>query len=142
MNMAKKGDVIISWVLLVGFVIGLAVIVTMWVKDRAEKQVGEQVDQAEQEMRCAETAVNIAMDCTNAPREVKLTNTGKFTIQKVKIRQGTFNYDAPLVIAPQQTQTETLNTNIDPLQPFDVLPIIAINEKEVVCATRKSAYKC
>lgn len=139
---AKKGDVIVSWVLLVGFVIGLAAIVTMWVKDRAEQQVGKQVDQAEQEMRCAETALNVAMDCVNAPKEVKLTNTGKFTIQKVKIRQGDVNYDAPLVIAPRQTQTETLNTNINPLQEFDVLPIIAINEKEVVCATRKTAYKC
>ncbi len=66
--MRKKGDSqIISWVLLVGFVIGLATIVTMWVKDRAESSTKDQIDLAEQEIRCAETGINIAVeDCVTA----------------------------------------------------------------------------
>lgn len=139
--MRKKGDSqLISWVLLVGFVIGLATIVTMWVKNTAEQTTQQQIEQAEQELRCAETALNVAIECTTAPKDVKITNTGKFTIQKVKFRQGDILEDVARSIVPQQT--ETLNTKIDPFQEFDILPIISINGKEVVCATRKVIYQC
>ncbi|HLC72218.1 MAG TPA: hypothetical protein VJH37_01415 [Candidatus Nanoarchaeia archaeon] len=143
--MQKKGDSqIISWVLLVGFVIGLATIVTMWVKDRAESSTKDQIDLAEQEIRCAETSINIAVeDCVAAPNLVKVTNTGKFTIQKIKFRQGSNFNDQAIIIIPQTpSQTVTLNTNINPLQSFDALPIIEINGKEVVCATRKVTFTC
>ncbi|GEM_PF-1812328 len=148
--MHKRGDgQLISWVLLVGFVVGLAAIVTMWVKDRAESTTQQQIDQAEQELRCAETAINVAMDCPTAPRDMQVTNTGKFTIQKLKIRQldqttqQIVIEDVVQVIGPQTPpQTVSLNTNIDPLQEFDIIPIIIINEKEVVCATRKITYHC
>ncbi len=148
--MKKKGDLLISWVLLVGFVVGLAAIVTMWVKDTAEQTTKDQIDRTEQELRCAETALNIAVDCTNPPHPISITNTGKFTITKVKFRQFPSGGrqmiidDVPSSMAnglPPQ-QTETLNTIIDQLQEFEALPIIVINEKEVICATRKVTYAC
>ncbi len=148
--MQKKGDSqLISWVLLVGFVIGLATMVTMWVKDRAEQTTQEEIDRTEQELRCAETAINVAIDCPTMPRDVQVTNTGKFTIQKLKFRQleqTTLRIvidDVVQVIPPQAPpQTVSLNTNIDPLQEFDIIPIIIINEKEVVCVTRKITHTC
>lgn len=152
MEMFKKGDSqIISWVLLVGFVIGLAAIVTMWVKDRAESSTREQIDQAEQELRCAETAMNVAADCTTPINDLTITNTGKFTIKKIKLRQldattgQTTIEDIPSALAnglPPQ-QTETLNTNtINTLLQFEAIPIIALNEKEVVCVARKVTHTC
>ena len=139
--MRKKGDsVLISWVLLVGFAIGLATIVTIWVKDRAESTTEDVINKAEEDMRCAETALNVAIDCVNAPQDIKITNTGKFTIHKVKLRQGSTIDDVAKTIAPQQT--ETLNTNWNTAEELDIIPIIKIEEKEVVCATRKITYSC
>ncbi len=148
MNMFKKGDSqIISWVLLVGFVIGLAVIVTMWVKDRAESTTQQQINQAEQELRCAETAMNVAADCLSATsilNDIIVTNTGKFTIKKIKLRQVDANGQTTIEdiqagangIPPQRT--ETLNTiRIDTLLGFEAIPIIVLNEKEVVCGAKK-----
>src|SRR3989338_5191504 len=141
--MQKKGDSqIISWVLLVCFVIGLAAIVTMWVKDRAESSTQSQIDQAEQELRCAETALNVAADCLSATppsNDIIVANTGKFTLKKVKFRQlnptsgQTITEDitsaSPNGLPPQQT--ETLNTiTINTLLEFEAIPIIVLNEKE------------
>lgn len=137
---ARKGDVILSWVLLVGFVVGLATMVTMWVKNTAEQSTQLQIDKSEQEVRCSETALNAAMDCQNAPHDLKITNTGKFTLQKIKIRQQDTNQDISQIISPQQT--ETLNINLDPTLGIEIIPIIKINEKEVICATRKITYTC
>lgn len=141
--MRKKGDsVLISWVLLVGFVVGLAAIVTMWVKDRAESTTQQQIDQAEQELRCADTSMNVAVDCSSSSPDVKVTNTGKFTIQKIKARQPPNDpEDIDQVITPQQTVTLNTNSNFNPLEEFDIVPIIKINEKEVVCSARKITHK-
>ncbi|MBS3144077.1 hypothetical protein J4208_00675 [Candidatus Woesearchaeota archaeon] len=150
--MQKKGDSqIISWVLLVGFVIGLAAIVTMWVKDRAESSTQDQIDQAEQELRCAETTLNVAVDCITPTNDITVTNTGKFTLKKVKFRQldassGQTNIEDIASVLPNglpPQQTETLNTNtIDTLLAFEAIPIIALNEKEVVCVTKKVTHIC
>ncbi|MDP1695120.1 MAG: hypothetical protein Q8L34_06285, partial [Candidatus Woesearchaeota archaeon] len=130
-----------------------AAIVTMWVKDRAESSTQAQIDQAEQELRCAETTLNVAVDCITPTNDITVTNTGKFTLKKVKFRQldptsGQTNIEdisfpsaLPNGLPPQQT--ETLNTNtIDTLLAFEAIPIIALNEKEVVCVTKKVIHVC
>lgn len=135
----KKGDVILSWVLLVGFVIGLAVIVTMWVKDRATDTTRQTIDKQEQEIRCAQTSITGKLDCTTSPQLLTVANKGSFTIQALKIRQDT-PVDETITIKPGETQT--LNSNIDTTRAVDIIPSIQIDEKEVPCATRKITLTC
>ena len=80
---------------------------------------------------------------TTLPINKKLKNKGKFKIKKIKFRQGSSFDDQAIILVPQTpSQTVTLNTNINPLQPFDALPIIDINGKEVICAARKVTFTC
>jgi len=138
----KRGvSILISWVLLVGFAVTLALLVTVWVKQTAEEAAKELEETAEQETRCSNVAVNAYMDCTRS-NDMTVSNRGTFTITKVRFRQLENVYDEDKLLDPGKAETQPLNSMFDSSKPIDIIPVIQIEGKEVICVTRKITFTC
>lgn len=138
----KRGvSILISWVLLVGFAVTLALLVTVWVKQTAEEAAKELEETAEQEARCSAVAINANMTCATS-NDMTISNRGTFTITKVRFRQLEKVYDEDKILDPGKPETQPLNSMFDISKPIEIIPIIQIEGKEVVCATRKITFTC
>src|SRR3989344_3921670 len=81
----KKGvSEIISWVLLIGFAVSLAAIVTMWTLRNTETTTEGVVKMVTEDIKCSEVFINLAIDCTT--KTLTVINDGKFKIDKLMIR--------------------------------------------------------
>jgi len=140
----KRGiSPLISWVLLVGFAVALSMMVTDWVKTQAESTTEKTVEGVEGDIRCSQVSLNVNVDCISSPGTVQmnLANRGKFTIHKIRIRQPGNTEERIITLAPTMKRTEALN-RFDPAKEGDVVPIIMLEDKEVICSTRKVVVNC
>jgi FlaG/FlaF family flagellin (archaellin) len=83
----KKGiSVLISWVLMVGFVVGLAAMVTMWSTGFIGNLTEQQLSQKEKDIHCQ--SIKIAVGCTydQSGVTVKIKNKGNFNVHGARIR--------------------------------------------------------
>ena len=140
--MKKRGiSPLISWVLLIGFVIGLSLMVTTWVKQQAETRADKLVEGVESDIRCNGVAFNAKLECNATPIELTIANKGKFTINKLTIRQPDNSYQLVVEIPPTEKKTKNLKSFITS-DPADLIPIISINGKDVTCSARKIVISC
>jgi len=144
MKKNKRGiSIAISWILLIGFAVTLALIVIVWMKAFAQDTTETVKESTEYEMQCSEislTATNIS-DCSNLI--IEITNKGYFTIHKIKINSqiGTEEIDIPDSLKP--TDTKTLNTNMNySSMELGIVPVTKINNKYFVCPDREIKLKC
>ena len=135
----KKGiSPLISWVLLIGFVVGLSLMVGSWVRNQAQSTTDDVVKNVESDIRCSDVAFNANVtDCAGSPK-LNIANTGKFSIVEVRVRQpspgGTEPYT--LLIPVNQLKTQALNNFVNTLEA-DIIPVISVGKKNVVCSARK-----
>ena len=140
-SLKRKGiSLLISWVLLVGFVVALAVFVTQWSRQQAEKNIGEVVEMIEGDARCNDVSLNAEVDC--AGKKVNLVNRGYFTIYKLVIREYTEtdinSFERERVIAPQEFYENFPITS----DKMEIVPVIKIDDKFVGCSDRKAVVEC
>ena len=143
----KRGiSPLVSWVLLVGFVVALAVMVTTWVRDQAETTTDKAVEGIEGDIRCSQVALNVNIDCTTDPTlgTMTLTNKGKFTIHEIRVRQPGQSINRIIDLLPRQGGREDLNipADLDPLVEADIIPSILLEGKKVICSERKVVISC
>ena len=138
----KKGvSPLISWVLLVGFVVGLSLVITTWVRNQTDSTTDALEKEVEGDLRCNDVALNAQLDCSGSPVKLTIANKGKFTIHKVILRQPGDTYRITLNVLPTQDKTENLNS-FDNHVEADIIPIIQVEGKDVVCSTRKIVTAC
>ncbi|MEK6903851.1 MAG: archaellin/type IV pilin N-terminal domain-containing protein [Nanoarchaeota archaeon] len=144
MSQRKKGiSPLISWVILIGFAVSLAGVVGVWMKAFAGDTAGKIIKDQEEDLRCIDVTLNVKLNCAVAPERVYVTNTGKFSLKKLVMRQsGQDNSDLDLQsLAPQQAKTEDLKS-FDPVKPVDFIPVIDVEGKEVLCNSRIVTTTC
>lgn len=144
MNKEKQGmGELVSWVLLIGFAVALAGVVGFWMKSYSQGATEDLIDAKETDLRCNDVTFNAKLNCTKVPEELIVTNTGKFTILKLRTRQASLGNDELDLqgLEPAKTKTEVLNS-FDPLEPIDFIPVITIEGKEVLCNTRRVTTQC
>lgn len=89
----KKGvSPLIAWVLILGFSITLAGIVTNWYMKSAEQMTESTITTLEGGMECNEVSINVAYTYKDPNCWLKISNTGKFQIDSVKINTVTKDY--------------------------------------------------
>ena len=124
--MKKRGiSPLISWVLLIGFVVGLSIMVTTWVKEQAESSSEKLVKDVESDIKCNDLAFNANLDCTILTQPVlTITNRGKFAINKLRLRQPGSTYDIPL----QLSVTKSIK-----IKPEDLKSILSKKQYGKIC---------
>lgn len=128
----KKGvSSLIAWVLLIGFAVTLAVFVSRWSLQQAQKSTSGVEDMVMGDIQCSDVA--ISGFCENG---------------KIKIKnRGTLN-----IIGFRKDGKETMFED-DPLKPGGIayptgvykgsfVPIIEIEGKKVLCASQKQDFEC
>ena len=146
----KKGvSIAISWVLLVGFAVTLALIVTVWMKSFADDATKGATEDVEIDIKCSEVSLNaIKTTPCQLNLTMDITNTGYFTIEKVKVR-GTdtstkeFEFQgAEPSLKPTQTKTLYTNTDYPSSTEITIIPIIKVDQRFVGCADRIIKISC
>ena len=76
---------IVTWILLLGFAVVLAVSIFVWQKSQTEELTKESVQYLEGKLECEDISINIIRgeDCSR----VGIVNKGKFTIDAIKARE-------------------------------------------------------
>ena len=135
----KKGvSVVISWVLLVGLSVALAVMVTTWSKQHAQDTTDFIIKDVEGDLKCSDVAMKafiITPPCTN----INVSNAGYHTIQKVSLRHqfGTEEVDTELV--PQQGSKVL---NIDIPSKVEIIPVVSSGKDFIGCIDKKLVLTC
>lgn len=143
-TLKKKGiSLLISWVLLVGFVVALAVFVTMWSRQQAERNIGEVIEMIEGDARCNDVSLNAEVNC--AEKKVNLVNRGYFTIYKLVIRiykiDGDVGSDNKDNLKIEYGDSYTYNFP-EEFERLEIVPVIKIDDKFVGCSDRKAVVEC
>jgi len=136
----KKGvSEIVSFVLLIGFVVSLGVLVTTWFKEQTEKTTTTLVKETIGDIRCSDVSLNAYFINPPACDRINITNTGYFRILQVTVRSqfGSRNYNLEINI------TESKDLNIGgSFNEVEIIPIIKSEKELVACADRKVSIKC
>ena len=138
MNTKRGISPLISWVLLIGFVVGLSLMVGNWVRTQAQTTTENVVTNVESDIRCGDVAFNAALDCTGL--KLNITNTGKFSIVGIRVRQTGNTEPYQLVIPVNELKTQDLS-NFNITKDSDIIPIISLKNNDVVCSARKVVVK-
>lgn len=134
----KKGvSEIISYVLLIGFAIGLGILVSTWMKDQAEKTSKTLLEDKAREVTCTDVALN-AYFLSPTCDHVNITNKGHYTIKKVAVRSifGTETKDVNIL--PMQSQDLYISTTTD----VEIIPQIMPEKELLLCGNRKITVTC
>lgn len=123
----KKGvSSLIAWVLLIGFAVTLAVFVSRWSLQQAQKSTEGVEEMVMGDIQCSDVAISGKCEGSN----VIITNRGTLTIIGF-YEKGKFN---PLELKPKQP------SGILPSGIYT--PVIKIDSKQVVCTTQKQEFIC
>lgn len=130
----KKGvEALIAWVLLIGFAVTLGVFVSRWSLQQAQKSTEGTTQMIEEDIQCSDVAISGYCEGTN----VKVKNRGTLNIigfrkgdDKVMFGEG--DYLKPNVGEKTYSVSEKII----------LVPIIKIEDKIVICTTRKQEFKC
>ena len=134
--MQKRGiSELISWVLMIGFTVALAVIVTQFLREQAETTSENIVIDTEGDLRCSD--VSLTAYCFTQD-SIKIKNKGYFTIYEIRVRKNEELTSYPINLKPGQ-ESETLNTGPGNL---DIIPIIKVEDKLLACSDRKVSLTC
>ena len=133
----KKGvSEIISWVLLIGFAVSLAAIVTMWTLRNTETTTEGVVKMVRGDIKCSEVFINLAIDCTT--KTLTVINNGKFKIDKLMIRaDGTIE-----TIESNLMPGKEESLNIDFINNIEVIPLVKLDKEFIGCSDKAKEVEC
>ena len=134
----KAVSQIISWVLLIGLTISIAIFVTKWTLDQAKQTTEGVTKLVTEDVRCSSVALNAVRDCSNENSILlKISNKGTLTIRGLIIRKysGTQvqKIEESIEILPQQTTDLNIGTNYDKIE---IIPKIKVDKEEIGCSDR------
>ncbi|MBI2145416.1 hypothetical protein HYU18_03790 [Candidatus Woesearchaeota archaeon] len=141
--MSKKGvSVWISWVLLTAFVVMLGVIVLQWTKSHTTETVEDIVEKGDILTFCQETGIAVTDYCQDTQTlNMNITNNNNRKVEALLVR-GFDIYNQPqggqknLTIVPEKAvQVELVKQGV--LKRAEVMPMITVGKKRVVCQSRK-----
>ena len=133
----KKGvSEIISWVLLIGFAVSLAAIVTMWTLRNTETTTEGVVKMVTEDIKCSEVFINLAIDCTT--KTLTVINDGKFKIDKLMIRADSSSETIEANLMPGKEQS----LNIDFINNIEVIPLVKLDKEFIGCSDKAKEVEC
>ena len=134
----KKGiSEIISWVLLIGFAVSLAAIVTIWTLRNTEQTTESVVRMVNEDIKCSEVYINLGVDCNT--KTLTIINNGKFKIDKVLIRDGSSSSQIQIDLMPnnQQVLNSAFSSN-----SIEVIPLVKAEKELIGCSNKAKEVKC
>lgn len=143
--MYRKGiSQAVSWVLLLGLSISLAISVGVWLKNISKETGDEVVNSATRDQRCADTVLaviepticpSLLTNCNNFDYNVKIKNTGVFSITKVicsKLDGQPYEISLGIPLAPNAEQVLNSCEGAD----ITIIPFIEIEKQQIACADK------
>lgn len=142
----KKGiSEVVSWVLLLGFTIGLAVTVFTWTRDYTKTQTESTVSYIEGRIECQEIMINVLVNKSQPCQGFIVSNRGKLKIDKILVR--IFNNNNPvgsymynLSLNPLQNQY-VFNSSLTGNR-IEVMPLTKVSNKLVGCKEKTIKENC
>ncbi len=139
----KKGvSVWISWVLLIALSVILGTFVLQWSKSHTIETVEDLTEKGEILTLCQETGVAINSYCQNTQTlNINVTNNNNRKVDSLLVR-GFDIYNNPdggernISLEPEKTKTVVI-VKQGVLKQAEVMPVILISKKKVVCQSRK-----
>ncbi|MBI2499029.1 hypothetical protein HYV88_02195 [Candidatus Woesearchaeota archaeon] len=139
--MNKRGAAeLISYVLIIGLSITLAIVVGMWSKGESKRVVETTVKESEIETRCAEVHLGGFGCIRNNNLEIKAVNRGSFSINGIRYIctkddgsdiSGKIDLDNPL--KPGEEQSLNNLNNCDSNKEIILTPFIAFGDMNTIC---------
>ena len=134
----KKGiSEIISWVLLIGFAVSLAAIVTIWTLRNTEQTTEGVVKMVTKAIRCSDAFINLGVDCTTKTLTIK--NDGRFKIEKLIIRTGVTSNTVEQTLRPNEDKTLYKRDFTDTVE---VVPLLKLDKEFIGCSDKSKEVKC
>ncbi|MBI2141106.1 hypothetical protein HYU16_01645 [Candidatus Woesearchaeota archaeon] len=132
----------ISWVLLVALSVMIGTLVLQWSKSHATKTVEDITEKGEVLTFCQETGVAINSYCQNTQTlNINVTNNNNRKVDSLLVR-GFDIYGNPdggsknISLEPEKTKAVVI-VKQGVLKQADVMPVIIVGKKRVVCQSRK-----
>lgn len=132
----KKGiESLIAWVLLIGFSVGLAVFVTRWSLQQAQKSTSGVEEMVMGDIQCSDVAISGHCDENN---NIIIKNKGTLNIIGYKKGSDTkpTMFSKEDILKPNVGELKFATTKIS------ITPIINIDGKQVMCVTQKQDFEC
>lgn len=143
----KKGiSDVVSWVLLLGFTIGLGVAVFTWTKSYTITQTESTVKYVEGKIECQEIMINLWINkSVGSCRGFTVTNRGKLKIDSLLVRVFSNNdvvgsYIYNLSLNPLQTKY-ILNSSLSGTR-MEATPVIAVSNQLTGCKEKTIKGDC
>ena len=145
----KKGaGAIVAWVLLMGFAIGLATTVFIWMTRETEEMSESAIKYVEGGLKCENVMINVVKDenCV-----LTVTNNRYLDIEKVLIRSLDNPSPTPVYCADGaelkvQREGEDNSIVCEELEggsgKIEVMPMVIINEELVACKNKVITIEC
>ena len=139
--MNKKGaSELISYVLIIGLSITVAIVIGMWSKGESKRVVESTVKESEIETRCAEVHLGGFGCIRDNNLEIKVVNRGSFSIIGIRYictdNKGNYisekiGLDTPL--KPGEEQSLNNLNNCDSNKEIILTPFITFGDKNTIC---------
>jgi len=144
--MSGKGkravSVWISWVIMVAFTVMIGVVVLQWSKSHATQTVEDITEKGEVLTFCEETSLSVSAYCQDTQTlNINVTNNNNRKIDALIVR-GFDIYNNPqggqknISLVPEKSKSVAV-VKQGVLKRAEVMPIIRVNNKLVVCQSRK-----
>jgi len=136
----KAASELISYVLVIGLSITLAIAIGLWSRGESERVVKTVVTETETDARCAEVRLGGFMCSRDDNIEVKIKNRGSFSIVGLRYictdSQGNdvsekLDLDSPL--KPDEEQSLNNIDRCDSSKGLVLTPFIKISDKMIIC---------
>ncbi len=138
----KAVSVWISWVLLTAFVVLIGTMVLQWTKSHTAETVEDITEKGEVLNLCGETGLSVTGYCQDAQTlNINVTNNNNRKIEAVIVR-GFDVYNNPqggqknISLVPEKSKAVAV-VKQGVLKRAEVMPVIAVGGKRVVCQSRK-----
>ena len=146
----KKGiGVIIGWVLLIGFTIGLATTVFLWTTKQTEELTEGAIRFVEGGMQCDNVMINVAvvdpdkyLQCSGGSSCcLKITNTRYLNIEKI-ILKSLESVETDECCSPLNVTEYAIIDKSGWSGKIEVLPIMKVNDDLVACTNKAITIEC
>ncbi|MEK6934834.1 MAG: hypothetical protein AABW46_03070 [Nanoarchaeota archaeon] len=143
--MDKKGaSVIISYVLVIGLSVSLAIAVGLWSRGESEKVVKTTVDEAEAEIKCVDVFIGgfKETDENTGIVTLKVKNRGSFTIFGFRYvctgNDGFITADKiDIELSPGKEETLNIENKCNLNEEITLTPFIKIGDNNSICPEKK-----
>jgi len=148
----KKGvGLIISWVLLLGFSIALAVSIFSWWRIQTEENIKGTIGMVEGALECEQVSIGVQKTCiVDTISSLTVTNTGKLIINALILRELEPSEDSlrppDYDLVPKAGQGTSSTTIGSPFggsaTKIEVIPLLRKDTKYHMCSEKKIVLTC